>query len=107
MGQSDETADRDAGARTDDDAVETAAARAVVDVSEADEEALRERVAEQQAEIERLQDKLLDLSARIADGGGAGVCPEPGCKGAVVKTRRWFRPTVLKCQSCGEVVHEY
>lgn len=66
---------------------------------------LQEQLEERRDEIEELQDLLLDLSARVANDGGTGVCPD--CHGAVVKMRRWFRPTTIECQRCGRVFHEF
>lgn len=66
---------------------------------------LQETVAEQQEQIAELEDLLLDLSTRAADGRGLGVCPE--CHGPVEKVRRWFGPTTIECTRCGEEFHEY
>ncbi|PSQ19255.1 hypothetical protein BRD00_03185 [Halobacteriales archaeon QS_8_69_26] len=66
---------------------------------------LEETVREQTEEIEELQDLLLDLSVRAADGRGMGVCPE--CHGPVVKVDPWFRSARIECKRCGEVFHEY
>ena len=84
-------------------------------------EELRERIQEQEEIIERQRDALreqeesladfsdilLDLSARVAGSGGAGVCMKPECPGALLRTRDESGQEVIKCSSCGEVVHEY
>jgi acyl-CoA reductase-like NAD-dependent aldehyde dehydrogenase len=98
-----------------DAAVEAAAesepeAEAVVDIEAAAEredavEALREQVREQREQIEELEGLLTDLSARVADGNDAGVCPD--CHGPVVKMSRWLRPSTIECQRCGRVFHRY
>ena len=82
----------------------------VVDIdSAADSETqldqLQETVRSQSEEIDELQGLLMDLSTRVADDGGMGVCTD--CHGAVVKTKRWFQPTTIECQRCGRVYHEY
>jgi len=56
-------------------------------------------------EVEELNDLLMDLSTRVADDGGMGVCTD--CHGAVTKVKRWFSPTTIECQRCGKVYHEY
>lgn len=66
---------------------------------------LEETLEEQSEQIEELEDLLLDLSVRAADGQGIGVCPE--CHGPVEKVSRWFRPTTIECRRCGETFHEY
>jgi uncharacterized protein with PIN domain len=66
---------------------------------------LQETVEEQAEQIDRLEGFLTELSARVADGRGMGVCPE--CNGPVEKVRRWFGPTTIECRRCGEVLHEY
>ena len=71
------------------------------------EEDLHELVQQQQKRIETLQSQLLDLSTRVADGGGVGVCSVDGCKGPVVKVNRWLRPTTIECRRCDEVFYEY
>lgn len=83
---------------------------ATLDVEAAEEreatvEELRERVSEQQERIEELEDLMLDLSARNADDGGTGVCPD--CHGPVVKSKTWLRSPKIKCMKCGRVFHEY
>ncbi|MFB6090691.1 MAG: hypothetical protein ABEJ97_06485 [Halobellus sp.] len=82
----------------------------VVDLDSAEEyqtriEELEETVEAQREEIEELQDLMVDLSARVADGRGFGVCPE--CHGPVRKVRRWLGATTIECARCGEVYHEY
>jgi hypothetical protein len=66
---------------------------------------LQREVENQREQIAELQSLLLDLSTRVADGGGMGVCPE--CHGPVEKTRRWFGSTTIECRRCGELFHEY
>jgi len=72
---------------------------------EAETEALRERIEEQQEEIEELQDLMLDLSVRVADDQGMGVCPD--CHGPVTKRKRLIRQSTIECARCGRVFHEY
>jgi CBS domain containing-hemolysin-like protein len=82
---------------------------AVLDVDAATEtesvEELRETVEEQQEQIDELNDLLLDLSTRVADGNSMGVCPD--CHGAVIKVNPWFRPAKIKCVNCERVFHTY
>lgn len=82
---------------------------AVLDVDAATEtasvEELRETVEEQQEQIDELNDLLLDLSTRVADGNSMGVCPD--CHGAVVKVNPWFRSAKIKCVNCERVFHTY
>jgi hypothetical protein len=66
---------------------------------------LQETVREQSEAIDDLQGLLMDLSTRVADDGGMGVCTD--CHGPVVKTKRWFGATTIECQRCGRVYHEY
>lgn len=66
---------------------------------------LTERIEEQQEQIEELNDLMLDLSTRVADGRGMGVCPD--CHGPVMKVKRLFRSTTIECRRCGRVFHEY
>ncbi|WP_254837979.1 hypothetical protein [Natronomonas marina] len=68
-------------------------------------EDLQETVAEQNERIEDLEGLLLDLSTRVADGDGTGVCPD--CHGPVVKRNPWFRSARIECASCERVFHEY
>jgi hypothetical protein len=68
-------------------------------------EALEGKLDEREAEIEELQDLLLDLSTRVADDRGVGVCPD--CHGPVVTVRGLFRPSTIECKRCGRVLHEY
>jgi uncharacterized coiled-coil protein SlyX len=82
----------------------------VIDLESAEEyeqriETLEEQLAEQREEMEELQDLMLDLSTRVADGRDMGVCPE--CHGPVVKKRRWLRANTIECTQCEEVFHEY
>jgi hypothetical protein len=72
---------------------------------ETETEALRERIEEQQEEIEELQDLMLDLSVRVADDKGMGVCPD--CHGPVMKRKRLIRRSTIECARCGRVFHEY
>lgn len=73
--------------------------------SETQIDQLQETVQEQSEEIDELQGLLMDLSTRVADDGGMGVCSD--CHGPVVKMKRWFKPTTIECQRCGRVYHEY
>jgi uncharacterized protein with PIN domain len=66
---------------------------------------LEEVVEEQNEQIERLNDLMLDLSTRVADGNDVGVCPD--CNGPVTRVGRWFRTDTIECKSCGRVFHEY
>ncbi|MFB6173528.1 MAG: hypothetical protein ABEI39_02705 [Halobacteriales archaeon] len=66
---------------------------------------LREQVEAQREQIEELESLLLDLSTRVADDRGFGVCPE--CHGPVQKVRRLLGASTIECQRCGEVFHEY
>ncbi len=68
-------------------------------------EDLRKQVEEQQERIEDLENLLLDLSTRVADGRDIGVCPD--CGGPVTRVSRWFRADTIECQDCGRVFHEY
>lgn len=68
-------------------------------------EELETQLQEQREQVDELQDLLLDLSTRVADGNDVGVCPE--CHGPMIKQRRLFRSNRIKCQRCGEVFHEY
>jgi hypothetical protein len=83
---------------------------AVLDVESVEErersiEELRGTIEEQAEHIDELENVLLDLSARVADGDGTGVCPD--CHGPVVKRNPWFRSSRIECTQCGEVFHEY
>lgn len=99
---------------------------AVLDLGESAEpkekiEKLKERVNEQEDIIEsqkkaihkheerldQMSDTLLDLSARVADGGGAGVCMKDSCPGALLRVQDEDGTDIIKCSGCGEVVHEY
>ncbi|MEF8758137.1 MAG: hypothetical protein V5A33_07855 [Halobacteriales archaeon] len=68
-------------------------------------EELETELEARREEIEELQDLLLDLSTRVADDQGVGVCPD--CHGPVVKVRGLFRPTTIECKRCDRVLHEY
>jgi predicted RNase H-like nuclease (RuvC/YqgF family) len=86
------------------------ASEAVLDVESAEQrergvEDLREEFEEQNERIEELEDLLLDLSTRVADGDGTGVCPD--CHGPVAKRNPWFRSARIECVECGRVFHEY
>lgn len=99
---------------------------AVLDLGESSEpkekiEKLRARINEQEKIIEsqkeaihkheerlnQMSDTLLDLSARIADSGGAGVCMKDSCHGALLRVQNKNGDDVIKCSGCGETVHEY
>jgi len=73
--------------------------------SETQLDQLQETVRSQNEEIDELQGLLMDLSTRVADDGGMGVCTD--CHGAVVKKKRWFQATTIECQRCDRVYHEY
>lgn len=101
--------DAEADADTESD-TETETESAVIDLDAAAErdttvEELRERVEEQQEQIEELNGLLLDLSTRVADGNDMGVCPD--CHGPVMKTGGFLRRKQIKCRDCGRVFHEY
>ena len=66
---------------------------------------LQEQVRRQQEQIEKLNDLVLDLSTRVADNDGVGVCPD--CNGPVRKSGGWFSNKKIKCTDCGRVFHEY
>lgn len=93
------------------EAVEMAdSSEAVLDVEEIREregalEDVQERLDAQADRIEELEGLLLDLSARSADDGGTGVCPD--CHGPVVKVSPLLRRSRIKCTKCGRVFHEY
>lgn len=73
--------------------------------SETQLQQLQETVQEQTEEIDELNNLLMDLSTRVADDGGMGVCTD--CHGAVTKVKRWLGATTIECQRCGRVYHEY
>lgn len=66
---------------------------------------LEELVEEQNEQIEKLNDLMMDLSSRVADGNDVGVCTD--CNGPVVRVGRWFRRDTIECKSCGRVFHKY
>lgn len=66
---------------------------------------LTRKIEEQSQRIEELEALLLDLSTRVADDRGFGVCP--ACHGPVEKVHRWFGTNTIECRRCGEVFHEY
>lgn len=66
---------------------------------------LQETVEDQRERIEELEGLMLDLSTRVADGKGMGVCPD--CHGPVTKITRWIRTSTIECTRCGRVFHEY
>jgi CBS domain containing-hemolysin-like protein len=105
MGQEEETVESEA----EETSSETTESDVVLDVDAATEtesvQELRETVKEQQEQIDELNDLLLDLSTRVADGNSMGVCPD--CHGAVIKTNPWFRPAKIKCTDCERVFHKY
>ena len=101
-------ADVDAETTQTTDGETTEEIRVDLDSAEAYEQRvdqLQETVEEQAEQIAELEDLLLDLSVRVADDRGMGVCPE--CHGPVEKVSRWFGPTTIECRRCGEVFHEY
>jgi hypothetical protein len=107
MAQEEETVDSEAEETSSD--VAEGETDAVLDVDAATDaesvEELRETVQEQQEQIEELNDLLLDLSTRVADGNSMGVCPD--CHGAVIKANPWFRSAKIKCADCERVFHTY
>ncbi|QPV63062.1 hypothetical protein I7X12_00025 [Halosimplex litoreum] len=96
--------DTDTENRTTDEQTEAVLDAEAVEAAETTDE-LREVVDEQQERIEELEDLLLDLSTRVADGNSMGVCPD--CHGAVIKVDPWFRSAKIKCTECERVFHEY
>lgn len=80
-----------------------------VDTEEEAEDRTRELLQKQQEQIEQLNDLVLDLSARTADNGGVGVCPD--CNGPVIQSKTggvlYSRPDKIECTDCGRVLHEY
>lgn len=106
----DETETTTEEAATEEATADTFAEDVVLDLESAeayerDMDELLEAVEQQQQQIEELEALILDLSTRVADGRDIGVCPD--CHGPVERVRRWFRPSVIKCQRCGEIYHEY
>lgn len=95
-----ETTEEETEAVTDDVLVDLDSAEEY----ETDVEQLQETVEDQAERIEELEGLLLDLSVRVADDRGMGVCPD--CHGPVEKVSRWLRPTKIECRSCGRVFHE-
>ena len=92
------------------EASEAEASEAVLDVESVEErerslEGLQETVEEQNERIKELEGLLLDLSTRVADGDGTGVCPE--CNGPVIKKNPLFRRARVECTQCGRTFHEY
>jgi hypothetical protein len=90
--------------------LETETDAAIVDLEAAAEyetaaAAMREIIERQQEQIDELNDLLLDLSARVADNDGAGVCPD--CHGPVVKMGGLLKRTKIECADCGRVFHRY
>ena len=104
--EAEETQTQDADVETESTDEQT---RAVLDADAIEDtqstEDLEALVNEQQERIEELEDLLLDLSTRVADGNSMGVCPD--CHGAVIKVSPWFRSSKIKCTDCGRVFHEY
>lgn len=83
---------------------------AVVDLDAAAEyetvaDDIRETIRRQQEEIDKLNNLVLDLSTRVADNDGVGVCPD--CNGPVQKSGGFFSKKKIKCTDCGRVFHEY
>lgn len=100
----------DSETETDTAVDETEDSDVVVDLDSVEDqddrlEVLEETVAEQREQIDELEDLLLDLSARSADNGGIGVCPD--CHGPVERVRRLFSRSTIECRRCGRVFHEY
>ena len=101
-----QTVDADATVEADAETEE----EAVVDLDAAAEyetvaDDLQETIRRQQEQIDKLNDLVLDLSARVADNDGVGVCPD--CNGPVRKAGGWFSTKKIKCGDCGRVFHEY
>ena len=105
---------------SDEEAIESETEEAASEATESESEAvldadaatqtqsteeLRATVEKQQEQIDELNDLLLDLSTRVADGNSMGVCPD--CHGAVIKVNPWFRPARIKCTDCERVFHTY
>jgi len=88
---------------TDEEPEAVLDADAVADTESVED--LKSMVDEQQERIEELEDLLLDLSTRVADGNAMGVCPD--CHGAVIKVSPWLRSAKIKCTDCQRVFHEY
>ena len=109
----DEPTDEEEIAVETEESIETSEAEtseAVLDVESVEDreqtiEGLQETVVEQNERIDELEGLLLDLSARVADGDGTGVCPD--CHGPVVKKDPLFRRARVKCTQCGRVFHKY
>lgn len=83
---------------------------AVVDLDAAAEyetvaDDVRETLRRQQEQIEELNDMVVDMSTRMADNDGVGVCPD--CHGPVMKSGGWFAKTKIECGDCGRVFHKY
>ena len=91
----------------DDTEIEEAAALDIESVAKYQEriDELEELAEAQKRQIEDLQDMMLDLSARAADGRDIGVCPE--CNGPLVRKDRLFRTDTIECEQCGSIVHRY
>lgn len=66
---------------------------------------VRDTLRRQQEQIEELNNMVVDLSTRLADNDGVGVCPD--CHGPVRKAGGWFSKSKIKCGDCGRVFHEY
>lgn len=99
-----EEAETDAEVSTDEEQTEAVLdAEAMAQAESVDE--LQAVVEDQQERIEELEDLLLDLSTRVADGNSMGVCPD--CHGAVIKVNPWFRSAKIRCTDCERVFHEY
>ena len=95
---------------TQEDAETDTEEEAVLDLESSEEyesriEDLEATVESQRDQIAELEDLMLDLTTRVADDRGMGVCPE--CHGPVQKIRRWLGETTIECHRCGEVFHEY
>lgn len=117
QGDTEATAEAEREAETEAEAetsveeeTESTADEAVIDMEAAAEqedtvEALRQRIQEQRDQIDALEDQMLDLSTRVADDGGIGVCVD--CNGPVTKKRRLVRRNTIECTECGRVYHKY
>lgn len=102
--QATETDEADTEVESTDEQTEAVLDADAIEEAESTKE-LRELIDDQQERIEELEDLLLDLSTRVADGNSMGVCPD--CHGAVLKMNPWFRSAKIKCTDCGRVFHEY
>jgi len=105
-GQATDTKEDDTSEETSTDDEQTEAVLDAERMEQAESmDELQAVVEDQQERIMELEDLLLDLSTRVADGNSMGVCPD--CHGAVIKINPWFRSAKIKCTDCERVFHEY